>query len=90
LLADLGLSRNVGLGFLGLLLLGAELLCGIDGGPTLGSSDFRSLASALLDHVEGCSDDTSLGLDGTTGALLGDFLYGAMVHQSSISSTQYQ
>jgi hypothetical protein len=40
---------------------------------------FGTLGTALLDYVEGGSDDGALVLDGAAGALLGDFLLSRMV-----------
>ena len=59
------------LGGLRLLLLGLGLL---DGGETGGRAGLGAHGAALLDHIEGSTDDGTLGLDGTAGALLGNLL----------------
>lgn len=66
------------LGLLGLLsLLGSGLLLlgVLDGLLASSSTGLRALVAALLDHVEGSTNDSTLGLDGTAGTLLSDFLY---------------
>lgn len=50
------------------------LLALLDGSETGGAAGLGAHGSALLDHLEGGTDDRSLGLDGTAGALLGSFL----------------
>lgn len=70
-------STSGGLGLLSLLLglgCGLLLLGVLDGGLSCGGADFGALRALLLDHVEGGTDDGTLVLDGTAGALLGDFL----------------
>lgn len=64
------------LGLLGLLsLLGSGLLLlgVLDGLLASSSTGLRALVAALLDHVEGSTNDSTLGLDGTAGTLLSDF-----------------
>jgi hypothetical protein len=53
----------------GLLFLGFRDGLLARGGPGLGAH-----VAALLDHIEGGADDGTLVLDGTAGALLGNFL----------------
>ena len=50
------------------------LLAFLDRGLAGCGAGFGSLRAALLDHVEGSAHDAALLLDGTAGALLGDFL----------------
>lgn len=57
-------------GSVGLLLLLA-LLDGLGAGSGAG---LGSDVALLLDHVEGGTDNASLGLDGTAGSLLGNLL----------------
>ena len=79
MLADFRLGGDIGLclcGLIGGMLCGTLLLSGLDGGLTSSGSGFWSLVSSLLDDIEGSTDDSSLGLDGLAGTLLGDFLYG--------------
>lgn len=86
MLADFRLGGNIGLclcGLLGGLLCGTLLLSGLDGGLTSSGSSFRSLVSSLLDDIEGGTDDSSLGLDGSAGALLGNFLRDTLLVLSS-------
>lgn len=69
----------------GLLLLGLldSLLAG--GGTSLGAH-----AAALLDHIKGGTDDGTLVLDDTAGALLGNFLFMVKTDPvSNCSSTSY-
>ena len=69
---------SCGLGLLRLLLAlrrGLLVLALLDGCRACCGAGFWALCAALLDHVEGGSDDGALGLDGTASALLGDFLY---------------
>jgi hypothetical protein len=66
------------LGLVGLLsLLGSSLLLlGILDGLLAGSgTGLGALVAALLDHIEGSTNDGTLGLDGTAGTLLSDFLF---------------
>ena len=66
-----------GLGLLGLLLGlgGGLLLLGFfDGGLTGSGTGFGSLSAAFLDHIERGTDNSSLVLDGSACAFLGDFL----------------
>ena len=70
------LTRRV-LCLLGLLLalaVGFLLLGVLDRGLAGGGAGFGALGAALLDHVEGGSDDGTLVLDGAAGAFFGDFL----------------
>jgi len=86
LLADFRLGGDVGLclqGLLGTLLCGTLLLGGVDGRLTSSGSSFGSLVSSLLDHIEGGTDDSSLRLNGTAGALLGNFLRDTLLVLSS-------
>jgi hypothetical protein len=64
----------------GLLVLGVldSLLAG-------GGTSFRALASSLLDHIKGSTDNGTLGLDNTASALLRDFLIIARRPVSSCS-----
>jgi hypothetical protein len=65
------------LGLLGLLLGlsgGLLLLALLDGGSAGCGSGFGSLGTALLDHIEGGTNDGTLVLDGAASALLGNFL----------------
>jgi hypothetical protein len=65
------------LGLLGLLLrLGGGLLLLAFGGGGLagGGAGLGTLSAALLDDVEGGTDDSTLVLDCAAGTLLGDFL----------------
>lgn len=64
----LGLLGGVGLG---LLVLGL-----LDGGGAGGGAGLGAHGALLLDHIEGGTDDGTLGLDGAAGALLGDLLRG--------------
>ena len=66
-----------GLGLLGLLGGGGSslLLLGLlDGLLAGGLTGLGALGAALLDHVEGSTNDGTLVLDNTAGALLGDLL----------------
>ena len=81
LLADLSCGLALGgrgvLGLLGLLGGGGGLLlllALLDGGGAGGGAGLGALGALLLDHVEGGTDDGTLGLDGAAGSLLGDFL----------------
>lgn len=65
------------LGLVGLLLAlssGLLLLGVLDGGLASGGTGLGALASSLLDHVKGSTDDSTLALDDTAGTLLSDFL----------------
>lgn len=65
------------LGLLGLLLalsLGLLLLAGLDGLLAGGGAGSRGGGALGLDHIEGSTDDSTLGLDGAACALLGDLL----------------
>jgi len=53
----------------GLLLLGL-----LNGGGTGSGTGLGAHATALLDHIEGGTDDGTLGLDDTAGTLLSNFL----------------
>jgi len=72
---SLGSTGELGLlgllGGSGLLLL---VLAVLDGSETGGAAGLRAHGAALLDHIEGSTNDSTLGLDGATSALLGDFL----------------
>lgn len=76
----LGLAAGSASGGLGLLELplglggGLLLLALLDGGLAGGGASLGALGAALLDHVEGGTDDGTLVLDGAAGALLGDLL----------------
>ena len=81
LLADLGgvasRGRSGALGLLSLLLRlggGLLLLALLDGGAAGSGTGLGTLAAALLDDVEGGTDDGTLVLDCAAGTLLGDFL----------------
>lgn len=81
LLADLGGVASRGcsgaLGLLSLLLRlggGLLLLALLDGGAAGSGTGLGTLAAALLDYVEGSTDDGTLVLDCAAGTLLGDFL----------------
>lgn len=66
-----------GLCLVGLLLgLGGSLglLALLDGGGAGGGAGLGALSAALLDHVEGSTDDSTLVLDCAAGSLLGNFL----------------
>jgi hypothetical protein len=83
LLGDLGgLAAGTGSGVLGLLsLLGRLgssllLLALLDGGGAGSVAGLGALGAALLDDVEGGTDDGTLVLDGAAGALLGNLLEG--------------
>lgn len=82
LLADVSLGlalagRGSGLGLVGLLgggggvLLLLALLDGLGAGRRSGLGPH---GAALLDHIEGGTDNGTLGLDSSAGALLGDGL----------------
>lgn len=76
LLLGLGGGSSV-LGLLGLLGgLGSSLLLlvGLDGLSAGGRSGLGAHGTALLDDLEGGTNDGTLGLDGAAGALLGNFL----------------
>lgn len=82
LLADLASGLALGglgggLSLVGLLGGGGGLLLllgVLDGGGAGGVAGLRALSAALLDHIEGGTNDGTLGLDGSAGALLGNFL----------------
>ena len=59
-----------------LLALGSSplLLAFANSGLTCGKASLRTLRTALLDNVEGCTDDSTLVLHSTASALLGNFL----------------
>ena len=87
LTSTLGSSGGV-LSLVGLLLAlgGGLLLLGLlDGLLAGGGTGLGALGAALLDNVEGSTDDGTLVLDGTAGTLLGDFLY-SNIRQQPISS----
>lgn len=70
------------LGLLGLLDGsggGLLLLALLDGGLAGGGTGLGALSAALLDQLEGGTNDGTLSLDGTASALLGDFLWGMLV-----------
>lgn len=77
---SLGLALGGGGSALGLLsLLGGLsssllLLVGLDGLGASGRSGLGAHRAALLDDLEGGTNDGTLGLDGAAGALLGNFL----------------
>jgi len=60
-------------------LLLALLDCGLSGS----GAGFRAHRSSLLDHIEGGTDDGSLGLDCAAGSLLRDFLRDTLLVLSS-------
>lgn len=70
-------SLSSGLGLVGLLGSGGGLLlvlAVLDGLGSGGGAGLRSHGAALLDHIEGSTNDSSLGLDGSAGSLLGNLL----------------
>lgn len=74
--SSLGSVRG-GLGLVGLLCRlgsGLLLLAGRDGGLAGSLTRLGALCAALFDHIERGADNGTLALDGTAGALLGDFL----------------
>lgn len=76
------------LGLIGLLaaLGGGLLLLGLlDGLLAGGGTGLRAHAAALLDHIEGGSDDGTLVLHDTAGTLLGDFLFARFPVSVSVS-----
>lgn len=81
LLADLSATLGGGGGELGLLsLLGGGsslllLLALLDGLGSGGGASLGADVALLLDHIEGSTDDASLGLDSSAGSLLGNLLY---------------
>jgi hypothetical protein len=78
-LVDLATGTSGGrLGLLGLLLRlgrGLLLLALLDGGGAGGGAGLGALGAALLDHVEGGTDDGTLVLDCAAGTLLGNLLF---------------
>ena len=62
------------LGLLGSLGGGLLLLALLDGLKAGGRADLGALRALLLNHVEGGTNDGTLGLDGAASALLGDLL----------------
>jgi hypothetical protein len=63
---------------LGLLLglgSGLLLLALFDSGSAGGVASFRTLGAALLDHIEGGTNNGALVLDGAARTLLGNFLF---------------
>lgn len=78
-----GSGAGSGLGLLSLLLAlrsGLLLLGVLDGLLASGGTSLGALASSLLDHIKGSTDDSTLGLDDTAGTLLGDFLFNPSVY----------
>lgn len=79
-LDPLGLALGGAGGVLGLLSLllalrGGLLVLGVlDGLLAGGGAGLGALGAALLDHIEGSTDDGALVLDGAAGALLGNLL----------------
>jgi len=70
-----GGSRRLGLLRLLLALGGGPLLLALlDGLVTSSLAGFGTESTLLFDHIEGGTNDGTLGLDGTAGSLLGDFL----------------
>jgi hypothetical protein len=65
------------------LLLG--LSCGLllfalfDSGRAGGVAGFGTLGTALLDHIEGGTNNSTLVLDGTTSTFLGNFLFACLL-----------
>jgi hypothetical protein len=68
-------SRLRLLGLLHTLRCGLLLLALLDSLGAGGSAGLGALGTALLDHVEGGSDDGTLGLDLAAAAGLGGFLW---------------
>ena len=74
-------STTLGGGVLGLLSLllalgsGLLLLALLDGLLAGGGTGLGALGAALLDNVEGSTDNGTLGLHDTAGTLLGNFLF---------------
>jgi hypothetical protein len=62
------------LSLLGGLSLGLLLLALLDSGGASGGTGLGALGALLLDHIERSTNDATLLLNGTAGALLGDFL----------------
>lgn len=89
---SLRLALGGGGGVLGLLsLLGGLgssllLLVGLDGLGAGGRSGLGAHGAALLDDLEGGTNDGTLGLDGAARALLGNFLQGGQSHCSACVS----
>jgi hypothetical protein len=87
---SLGLALGGGGSVLGLLsLLGGLgssllLLVGLDGLSASGRSGLGAHGAALLDDLEGGTNDGTLGLDGAAGALLGNFLQRGSVMLSDV------
>lgn len=82
LLADLSaLALGGGSGELGLLgLLGGSgglllVLAVLDGSSAGSGASLGADVALLLDHIEGGTDNASLGLDGSAGSLLGNLLF---------------
>lgn len=77
-----GLAAGTGSGALGLLSLlrrlggGLLVLALLNGGGAGSRAGLGALGAALLDDVEGSTDDGTLVLDGAAGALLGNLLDG--------------
>lgn len=67
---ELGLLGLLGAGGSSLLLLGV-----LDGLLASGLTGLGALGAALLDHIEGSTNDGTLVLDDTAGTLLSDLLY---------------
>lgn len=93
LLAHISLGLDLGgegsvLGLLGLLdSLNSSLLLlfGLDGLGAGGRSGLGAHGAALLDDLEGGTNDGTLGLDGAAGALLGNFLQrGSVITMSGV------
>lgn len=73
-----------GLSSLGLLLLSLLSSLGVLGSG--GVSGLGSGVSLLLDHIERGTDDTSHGLDGLSGSLLGNLLSDSLLVLSSVKN----
>lgn len=70
-------GAGCGLCFLSLLQTlscGFLLLALLDGGCAGGVTGFGALGTTLFDYIERGTDDSTLGLDGAAGSLLGNFL----------------
>lgn len=78
------------LGLVSLLLAlgsGLLLLALLDGLLAGGGTGLGALGAALLDNVEGSTDNGTLGLHDTAGTLLGDFLFTLKIQPSALHLT---
>ena len=92
LLSVASCASSGGLGLLGLLLRlggGLLLLALLDGCGTGSGTGLGALGAALLDHVEGGTDDGTLVLDSAASALLGDLLLASWLALSSYRSNTW-